>query len=84
MNVVFTRHAQLKLEILAAHGFKLTKQQVEDIVNMPQKVIKTKKGRLIAQSALDGTHLLRVVYREEKGIIKIITFYPARRQRYED
>ena len=84
MNVVFTRHAQLKFEILAAHGFKLTKREIEDIVNMPQRLIKTRKGRLIAQSELNDTHVIRVVYQEEESIIKIITFYPARRQRYED
>jgi|GEM_PF-538778 hypothetical protein len=37
------------------------------------------------ESALDATHVLRVVYREEKEQRRVvITFYPGRRERYEN
>ena len=62
MNAAFTRHAQLKFEILAAHGVKLTKWQVEDIVSKPQRVIRSRKRRLIAQAGINDTHVLRVLY----------------------
>jgi hypothetical protein len=36
---------------------------------------------LIAQKAIDEKHVLRVVFKKENGIIKIITFYPARKRK---
>lgn len=53
-------------------------------VKQPDSISKGRKGRLIAQKPLDVKRLLRVIYikKEEKRII--ITFYPARRDRYED
>jgi hypothetical protein len=82
MKVVYTSHAELKFRILEDHGVKITKSQVEDTVVRPDKVIKGKRGRLIAQKIMSEKHLLRVIY-EKKENIEVITFYPARRKRYE-
>jgi len=38
---------------------------------------------LIAQRKIDRDYVLRVVYKQEFGIIKVITFYPGRRKQYE-
>ncbi|NOZ60035.1 MAG: DUF4258 domain-containing protein [Euryarchaeota archaeon] len=83
MKIVFTDHAELKFEILGNHGFRVTKKQVEDTVLKPDKIMEGRKGRLIAQKRIDAEHLLRVVYEKGEDIV-IITFYPARRERYED
>lgn len=82
MKVVYTSHAELKFKILEKHGVKVTKKQIEDTVLRPDKVTKGRKRRLIAQRKMDEKHLLRVIY-EKKENIEIITFYPARRKRYE-
>ena len=82
MKVAYTSHAKLKFKILEKHGVKVTKKQIGDTVLRPDKVTKGRKGRLIAQRKMDEKHLLRVIY-EEKENIEIITFYPARRKRYE-
>lgn len=84
MKVLFTEHAELKFRILEEHGFKITKRQIEDAIRSPENVTKGRKGRLIAQRAISESHLIRVVYQEDEGIIRVITFYPVRRRRYED
>ena len=82
-RIVFSSHAQEKFDILWRHGVRLTKEQVEDTVRRPLKVGPAFKGRMVAQKLLDADHLIRVIYEEEDDIINIITFYPARRDRYE-
>jgi len=84
MKIIFTKHAHLKFEILEEHGFKVTKRQIEDAINNPENVTMAKKGRLIAQRAISETHVIRVVYQKDGDIMRVITFYPARRGRYED
>lgn len=48
----------------------------------PESVTPSVKGRLIAQRRLNETHVIRVIYSREKDAIRVITFYPARRERY--
>ncbi len=84
MKIVFTRHAELKFKDLEEQGFKMTRGQVEDALNMPDATIRSEKGRLIAQRAIDGSHMIRVIYEQREDSIAVITFYPARRRQYED
>ena len=82
MKITFTKHAELKFRDLEEQGFKITKGQVKDTLNMPENIIKGEKGRLIAQKAIDETHMIRVIYEKEKDSIRVITFYPTRRRKY--
>ena len=82
-RIVFSSHAEEKFDILWRHGVNLTKEQVEDTVGKPQRVGPAYEGRKVAQKGLDAEHLIRVIYEEEDDIINIVTFYPARRDRYE-
>ncbi len=52
-----------------------------NVVKHPDKVFKGKKGRFIAQKAYDEKHLIRYKLRGEDAVV--VTFYPARRERYE-
>ena len=81
--VRFTGHALLKMDQLAEWGFSLDHDTVLEILRQSGDVLPGYRGRLIAQSALDDTHLLRRVY-EEDGEILVVTMYPARGERYED
>lgn len=83
-DIEFCRYAKVKLEILAARGFKLSESDVKEIVDDPDKVLTGHKGRKIAQRAIDEQHVLRVIFEEYKEKFVVVTFYPARRQRYED
>ncbi len=79
MDIVYTKHAIFKFEILAKHGFNVTKEQIEETIRQPNKLMVGKMGRLIAQKAIDEAHLIRVIYIKENDEVKVITFYPTRR-----
>ncbi|MBO8183274.1 MAG: DUF4258 domain-containing protein [Archaeoglobus sp.] len=62
----------------------IKRRRVIKTLEEPDSVKIGRKGRLIAQRVLDEEHLLRVVYEEKDNEVVVITFYPARRERYED
>jgi hypothetical protein len=80
--VVFTKHATEKFKVLKRHKFVTSRQQVLDTVNNPDIVDYSRLPLLIAQKKIDKTHVLRVVYKQELGNKKIITFYPGRVKQY--
>ena len=84
MKILYTKHANFKFRVLKQHGFVITKEQVEDIIKEPERVVLGRRGRLIAHKSVSQTDLIRVIYEENGDEIRIITFYPARRERYED
>jgi hypothetical protein len=84
MAIRYTRHAEYKFEVLRRHGFLVTPDQVADTLMHPDRVVLQSGGRLIAQKRLTEGYVLRVVYRMEGEDAVVITFYPGRRERYED
>ncbi len=82
-TITFSEHAEVKFEILARHEVIFTKEQVVNVLSNPDIIVQGYKNRLIAQKSLDETHVLRVVYEEYSNEKKIITFYPAGKERYE-
>ena len=83
IEIEFSPHSLLKIEILNSHSFSLSKEIVEDIIRFPDKIEDGYGDRLIAQRNLDDTHVLRVVYETKQEKNLIITVYPGRRSRYE-
>ena len=81
--VIFTKHAENKFEILKRHKFPISKKRVINTVENPELIDKSRLPLLIAQRKIDRNHVLRVVYKKEFGVIKIVTFYPGRRTQYE-
>lgn len=84
MKIIFTSHAEIKFKILEKHGFKLTEKQISEIVTNPESTSTGRKGRKIFQNSFDDTHAVRVICEVEANDIKVITFYPARKDRYEN
>ena len=68
----FTKYAEEKFDILNKFKVYFTREQIEDAVKMPDKV--TKKGAYLA-ARREG---VKVVYKKDRGIIRIITFYPIK------
>jgi hypothetical protein len=68
----FTKYAESKFDILNKYKVFFTKEQIEDTIASPQKSFKKRKC-VAAQK--DG---LKVLYKKEGDIIKIITFYPVK------
>jgi hypothetical protein len=83
MKLRYTTHASEKFIILARHGFEVSPEHVEKAVLSPDRVMSQPAGKWLAERAVSETHLLRVIYRDEGPTRVIITFYPARRARYE-
>ena len=82
-KIEFSLHSLLKIEILKAHGFDISKEMVEDIIRFPDKIDEGYKGRLVAQRGIDDSHVVRVVYETGPEEFYIVTVYPGRRSRYE-
>ena len=83
-EIVFSGHAENKFQILREHGFEVSRDVVLSAVRKPDKIDRGHKGRQVAQMNLTETHVIRVVYEERQARIRAITFYPGRRDRYED
>lgn len=71
--IYYTKYAEEKFDILHQYGVYFTKEQIEETVAAPEKI--TKKGSHQA-ARKDG---LKVVYKKEHDCIKIITFYPVKK-----
>ena len=83
-EIVFSNHAEDKFSILQQHGFIITKDIISDAVKNPDIILPGYRNRKIAQKVIDENHIIRVVFEDFPDKIKIITFYPGRRKRYED
>ena len=84
MKVAFTSHARQKFQILKRHNCTITEEEVKKTVEEPDSLKVGRRGRVIAQRIVGKEHLLRVIYEKKRDDIIIITFYPARRERYEN
>ena len=82
-KIVYGSHAEEKFEILRRHGFVVSKKQVRETLQRPEKVEEGFRGRKVAQRRISEKHVLRVVYEEKQKEIGVVTFYPGRRSRYE-
>lgn len=68
----FTKYAEQKFDILNKHKVFFTREQIEDVVNVPDKISKNKKYYFAEK---DG---IKVVYQKESELTKIVTFYPTK------
>ena len=84
VKVIFSNHAKEdKFPTLTKHKFYLHEDNVVKVIKDPEHEDKeSDKPNIIASKGIDDKHVLRVVYRKEGDIIKIITFYPAEKGRY--
>lgn len=81
-KIKFTRHAEEKFKILKRHGIFFDKKLIINAIKNPNNILTGSKNRLIAQKNINEKHILRVIYEETSDEIVVITFYPARRNRY--
>jgi len=83
MQIAYTKHALRKREILKELGWDLSLNQLEEAVKAPDFEGKTNQGQRAVLKHLDDRYSLRVVYEIRGDIISVITFYVARKGRYE-
>jgi hypothetical protein len=83
-RIVFSSHAENKFDILKGHGFDVSKNTIISTLERPDKLESGYRGRRIAQKILDERHIIRVIFEDLPTILRVLTFYPGRRERYED
>lgn len=82
-KIVYGDHAQEKFGILRCHGFVVSRKQVRETVQKPERVEAGYRGRKVAQRGITERHVLRVIYEEWHEEIRVVTFYPGNRSWYE-
>lgn len=82
-EIKFSTHALDKIEMLKSHRVDIDKDFIINTVRNPDQIKSGYKERIIFESSLDKDHLLRVVIEESHDVLKVITLYPARKDRYE-
>jgi hypothetical protein len=80
----FTRHANDKFAVLKRHGVVVGRELILRILKKPDNIDYSRLPLFIAQGAFDTEHVLRVVFKQEGEDVVIITFYPARKIKYEE
>lgn len=84
MKIVLTLHVlEEKIPLLKNLNWNVTKAKIRQTIKKPKWSGMTKYGQSTAMSLMDEDHILRVVFREEGGIIRVITVHIARRGTYE-
>ncbi|MBI4779673.1 hypothetical protein HY797_04485 [Candidatus Falkowbacteria bacterium] len=68
----FTKYAEQKFDILNKHKIYFTREQIEDAVACPEK--NGKKSKLLTAQKEN----VKVIYKKDGDILKIITFYPIK------
>lgn len=81
-KIVFTIHAKEKLLSVEAKLLKITQKKITDILKSPLVVNKRVNPHKNIGNFNDQLSLV-VIWKTENDIIKVITFYPAEKGRYE-
>ena len=76
MKITIPQYAKERIK-----RYSLTENIVEDAIKNPDETVKGYEGRMIAHKLLEK-HILRVVYMKIKEELKVITVYPAKKERY--
>jgi len=70
--IYFTKYAEKKFDILNKYHVYLRKEQIEDVLNLPDKT--GRKGKYLTASK-EG---VKVIYKKEDDLVKVITFFPIK------
>ena len=86
MKYEYTIHAKKKLKLSVYIKLGISKKKIQDTIENPKIIDKSEDPVYIAISDLTQDLSLCVPYRKIggiSGIIRVITFYPAEKGRYE-
>lgn len=70
--ICFTKYSESKFDILNKYKVYFTREQIEDVLRLPDKT--SKKGQYLSAKKEN----IKVVYKKEGDLTKIITFYPIK------
>lgn len=85
MKIIYTKHALGKFKSLAKLNWKFIKSNITAAIKNPDHYSEDKERNvLIVLKSVDANHYLRVIYTKRNDIIKVVTFYPTEKGRYEN
>lgn len=70
--IYFTKYAEQKFDILNKHKVFFTREQIEDVVKLPDKTGKKSKYLTVEKEGI------KVIFQKQGNANKIITFYPIK------
>lgn len=80
-----TKHAQEKLRTPPIINLKITKPHLDRVITKPSHKDVMKNGETRSVGFLSQDLSLCVIHKiETRGIIKVITFFPSQKGRYEN
>lgn len=83
MKITYTKHARKKFKTHRDVGIIITRKDIMVTIKDPEHVdYESDKPKIIASKSLQKKLVLRVVFKIDNDIIKVITFYPAQAGRY--
>lgn len=85
MKIIFTKHALEKFKHPSLIKLGVQKSHVKLALEAPDYSGEIKERKVkFSLKKLDDKHNLRVIYKDEDGIMIIVTIYPIERGRYEN
>lgn len=83
-KIIYTKHAEDKLKTKESKKFTITKRKIENVIKQSSDQVLLPLGVIRTIGLLDKSHSLCVVFKHEHDIIKVITYFPAEKGRYEN
>ncbi|PLX27761.1 hypothetical protein C0583_00780 [Candidatus Parcubacteria bacterium] len=68
----YTKYAEEKFELLNKYKVFFRREEIEDCLNMPDKI--SKKGKYLSAKKDN----IKVVYQKHGNLKKVVTFYPVK------
>jgi len=83
VNILFSKHSLEKLKDATSQKLGITKDSIIDVLKSPEVIDSSEYPILTAIKKFKRNLSLCVIYKFIGKDIKVITFFPARRGRYE-
>ena len=83
VNIVFSKHSLEKLKDTTSQKLGISKDSIIDVLKNPEVIDSSEYPILTAIRKFKRNLSLCVIYKFIERDIKVITFFPARRGRYE-
>lgn len=83
LKIEFTLHAAEKLTERFVRDVKISPEVIEEVIKKPIFCQKQDNEKIKAIGTLTQEHVLVVIYKRAGKNVRIITFFPARKNRYE-
>ena len=70
--IIFSKYAEKKFDILNKHKIYFTKEQIEEVLKLPEKI--KRKGKYISHEKDN----IKVISIKKVNTNKVLTFYPIK------